>query len=377
MSVRRTTPPDHFASSDSSRPAARVNCRPARKRPRPAQSSHPRVTLWEHTSPPNGGRGADGRSRSVEAVIEVSHLTKQYGPKTAVDDVSFVVRPGSVTGFLGPNGAGKSTTMRMIMGLDRPTSGTATVNGQPYTSFRDPLRQVGALLEAKAVHSGRSAYNHLLSLAATHGIPKSRVHEVIDMTGLDSVAKKRVGGFSLGMGQRLGIAAALLGDPKTLILDEPVNGLDPDGVVWVRQLARRMAADGRTVFLSSHLMSEMAQTADRVVVLGRGKVLADAPIAEFVAGGGAAAGTDAAVSRVIVRTPDPNGLFTAIGPNAAVTQREDGSFLVVGPDAPTVGNIAAQAGVPLHELTPTGASLEEAYMALTRDDVEYRSEGTR
>lgn len=337
----------------------------------------PRVTLWEHTSPPNGGRGADGPSRSVEAVIEVSHLTKQYGPKTAVDDVSFVVRPGSVTGFLGPNGAGKSTTMRMIMGLDRPTSGTATVNGQPYTSFRDPLRQVGALLEAKAVHSGRSAYNHLLSLAATHGIPKSRVHEVIDMTGLDSVAKKRVGGFSLGMGQRLGIAAALLGDPKTLILDEPVNGLDPDGVVWVRQLARRMAADGRTVFLSSHLMSEMAQTADRVVVLGRGKVLADAPIAEFVAGGGAAAGTDAAVSRVIVRTPDPNGLFTAIGPNAAVTQREDGSFLVVGPDASTVGNIAAQAGVPLHELTPTGASLEEAYMALTRDDVEYRSEGTR
>jgi len=306
-------------------------------------------------------------------VIEVEHLTKQYGPKTAVDDVSFVVRPGSVTGFLGPNGAGKSTTMRMIMGLDRPTSGRATVNGRPYTSFRDPLRQVGALLEAKAVHSGRSAWNHLLSLAATHGIPKARVHEVIEMTGLESVARKRVGGFSLGMGQRLGIAAALLGDPKTLILDEPVNGLDPDGVVWVRQLARRMAADGRTVFLSSHLMSEMAQTADRVVVLGRGRVLADAPISEFVAAGGQQGG-----SRVVVRTPTPDLLFRAVGSAAsAITPREDGSFLVVGPDAPTIGRIAAQTGAELHELTPTGASLEEAYMSLTRDDVEYRSEGVR
>ena len=313
----------------------------------------------------------------MAGVIEVDHLTKRYGPKLAVDDVSFVVRPGSVTGFLGPNGAGKSTTMRMIMGLDRPSAGTATVNGKPYTAFRDPLRQVGALLEAKAVHSGRSAYNHLLSLAATHGVPKSRVHEVIDMTGLDSVARKRVGGFSLGMGQRLGIAAALLGDPKTLILDEPVNGLDPDGVLWVRQLARRMAADGRTVFLSSHLMSEMAQTADRVVVLGRGKVLADAPIAEFVAGGGSADGQGGG-SRVVVRTPSPDQLFAAIGQAAtAVTPREDGSFLVVGPDAPTVGTIAARAGVVLHELTPMGASLEEAYMALTRDDVEYRSEGVR
>ncbi|KQO60353.1 ABC transporter ATP-binding protein [Curtobacterium sp. Leaf261] len=316
-------------------------------------------------------------------MIEVQNLSKRYGPKLAVDDVSFVVRPGSVTGFLGPNGAGKSTTMRMIMGLDRPTSGRATVNGQPYQSFRDPLRQVGALLEAKAVHSGRSAYNHLLSLAATHGIPKSRVHEVIDMTGLDSVARKRVGGFSLGMGQRLGIAAALLGDPKTLILDEPVNGLDPDGVLWVRQLARRMAADGRTVFLSSHLMSEMAQTADRVVVLGRGRVLADAPIAEFVAGGDPAAGAAGGGNRVVVRTPSPDQLFAAIehaaadGATFSATPRDDGSFLVVGPDAPTVGAIAAHAGVVLHELTPTGASLEEAYMALTRDDVEYRSENGR
>ncbi|PZF64915.1 ABC transporter ATP-binding protein [Curtobacterium sp. MCPF17_047] len=309
-------------------------------------------------------------------MIEVQHLSKRYGPKLAVDDVSFVVHPGSVTGFLGPNGAGKSTTMRMIMGLDEPTSGTATVNGRPYQSYRDPLRQVGALLEAKAVHSGRSAYNHLLALAATHGIPKRRVHEVMDMTGIESVARKRVGGFSLGMGQRLGIAAALLGDPQTLILDEPVNGLDPDGVLWVRQLARRMAGEGRTVFLSSHLMSEMAQTADRVVVLGRGKVLADAPIAEFVAGAGDHAG-NVSLARVVVRTPMPDQLFTAIGRNATVTQREDGSFLVVGPDAPTVGDIAARAGVVLHELTPTGASLEEAYMALTRDDVEYRSEGAR
>ncbi|WP_022903360.1 ABC transporter ATP-binding protein [Curtobacterium sp. B8] len=306
-------------------------------------------------------------------MIEVEHLTKHYGQKIAVNDVSFVVRPGSVTGFLGPNGAGKSTTMRMIMGLDRPTAGRTIVNGAPYRSFSDPLRQVGALLEAKAVHSGRSAYNHLLALAATHGIPKARVHEVIDMTGLDAVAKKRVGGFSLGMGQRLGIAAALLGDPKTLILDEPVNGLDPDGVVWVRQLARRMAADGRTVFLSSHLMSEMAQTADRVVVLGRGRVLADAPIAEFVAGG-----ESGGANRVLVRTPAPDQLFGAIGSEAsAVTPREDGAFVVVGPDARRIGDVAAQVGAPVHELTPMGASLEEAYMALTRDDVEYRSEGAR
>ncbi|MGN7192208.1 MULTISPECIES: ABC transporter ATP-binding protein [unclassified Curtobacterium] len=306
-------------------------------------------------------------------MIEIEHLSKRYGSKLAVDDVSFVVRPGSVTGFLGPNGAGKSTTMRMIMGLDRPTSGRATVNGQPYTSFRDPLRQVGALLEAKAVHSGRSAYNHLLGLAATHGIPKARVHEVIELTGLESVAKKRVGGFSLGMGQRLGIAAALIGDPKTLILDEPVNGLDPDGVVWVRQLARRLAADGRTVFLSSHLMSEMAQTADRVVVLGRGRVLADAPIDEFVSGGSGGGG-----KRTLVRTPHPDQLFTALGSAASsITPREDGAFEVVGPDAQQIGTLAAQTGAVLHELTPMGASLEEAYMALTKDDVEYRAEATR
>jgi ABC-2 type transport system ATP-binding protein len=309
----------------------------------------------------------------VDHVIEIEHLSKRYGAKTAVDDISFVVRPGSVTGFLGPNGAGKSTTMRMIMGLDTPTSGRVRVNGQDYRSFRDPLRQVGALLEAKAVHSGRSAYNHLLSLAATHGIPKSRVHHVIELTGLESVAKKRVGGFSLGMGQRLGIAAALLGDPRTLILDEPVNGLDPDGVVWVRQLARHLASEGRTVFLSSHLMSEMAQTADRVVVLGRGKVLADAPIAEFVAGSGQGGG-----ARTLVRTPHPDQLFDAVGSAASsITPREDGAFVVVGPDAQQIGTIAARAGAVLHELTPMGASLEEAYMALTKDEVEYQAEVAR
>ena len=210
-------------------------------------------------------------------MIEAHHLTKRYGDTLAVHDVTFTVRPGQVTGFLGPNGAGKSTTMRMIVGLDHPTSGSVTVAGRPYAAHRDPLRRVGALLDAKAVHTGRSAYHHLLAHAATHGIGKGRVAEVIALTGLESVARKRVGGFSLGMGQRLGIAAALLGDPQVLVLDEPVNGLDPEGVAWVRSLVRHLAAEGRTVLLSSHLMSEMAQTADHVIVLGRGRVIADAP----------------------------------------------------------------------------------------------------
>ncbi|HET8896690.1 MAG TPA: ATP-binding cassette domain-containing protein, partial [Protaetiibacter sp.] len=217
-------------------------------------------------------------------MIEATRLTKRYGAKTAVDDATFSVRPGMVTGFLGPNGAGKSTTMRMIVGLDRPTSGTVTIDGRPYSALEAPLREVGVLLDAKAVHPGRSARGHLRALAATHSIPSSRVDEVIGLTGLDAVAGKRVKGFSLGMGQRLGIAAALLGDPATLILDEPVNGLDPEGVIWVRKLARHLASEGRTVFLSSHLMSEMAQTADHIIVLGRGRVIADAPVAEIVAG---------------------------------------------------------------------------------------------
>lgn len=303
-------------------------------------------------------------------MIEIEHLSKRYGAKVAVDDISFTVRPGIVTGFLGPNGAGKSTTMRLIMGLDRPTAGTAAVNGKPYAQHRDPLRQVGALLEAKAVHTGRSAYNHLLALAATHGIPKARVGEVIEMTGLETVANKRVGGFSLGMGQRLGIAAALLGDPQTLILDEPVNGLDPEGVLWVRNLTRRLAGQGRTVFLSSHLMSEMAQTADHVIVLGRGRVLANAPITEILTG--------ATTQRVTVRTPTPQQLVEAIaGPDVTVQPTDGGALVVTGIGAAQIGEAAAAAGIVLHELTPLTASLEEAYLELTQDEVEYHSEMSR
>jgi ABC-2 type transport system ATP-binding protein len=303
----------------------------------------------------------------VVRVIEIHNLSKRYGPKLAVDGISFTVRPGIVTGFLGPNGAGKSTTMRMIVGLDRPTAGTAIVNGKRYADHRDPLRQVGALLEAKAVHTGRSAFNHLLALAATHSIPTSRVHEVIEMTGLEKVAGKRVGGFSLGMGQRLGIAAALLGDPQTLILDEPVNGLDPDGVLWVRQLTRHLAAQGRTIFLSSHLMSEMALTADHVIILGRGRVLADAPIAELTGRIGS--------GLVTVRTPSPAELTEAIsGPDVTVTELADGALSVVGLNAQQVGEAAFRAGVALYELTPVKASLEQAYLELTQDEVEYRSE---
>ncbi|HWD61100.1 MAG TPA: ABC transporter ATP-binding protein [Humibacter sp.] len=303
-------------------------------------------------------------------MIEIEGLTKRYGPKLAVDDVSFTVRPGIVTGFLGPNGAGKSTTMRMIVGLDKPTAGTALVDGKPYAKHPAPLHEVGALLEAKAVHTGRTAFNHLRALAATHGIPKSRVHDVIAMTGLESVANKRVGSFSLGMGQRLGIAAALLGDPHTLILDEPVNGLDPEGVRWVREFCRYLASEGRTVFISSHLMSEMSQTADHLIVLGRGRVLADAPIADVIAG---------ATRRVVrVRTPQVQALTAALaGPDITVTSFDDGALEVSGVDAARIGDIAAASGLPLHELTPVDASLEEAYLELTQDEVEYHSEVTR
>ncbi|WP_026939893.1 ABC transporter ATP-binding protein [Humibacter albus] len=303
-------------------------------------------------------------------MIEIEGLTKRYGPKLAVDDVSFTVRPGIVTGFLGPNGAGKSTTMRMIMGLDKPNAGSALVAGKPYAAHRAPLHEVGALLEAKAVHTGRTAFNHLLALAATHGIPKSRVSEVIAMTGLESVAKKRVGGFSLGMGQRLGIAAALLGDPHTLILDEPVNGLDPEGVRWVREFCRYLAAEGRTVFISSHLMSEMAQTADHLIVLGRGRVLADAPIADVIAG--------ATRRTVRVRSPRAPELAAALaGPDVTVTSFDDGALEVAGLQAAQIGDAAALAGIALHELTPVDASLEEAYLELTQDEVEYHSEVAR
>jgi ABC-2 type transport system ATP-binding protein len=299
-------------------------------------------------------------------MIEARSLTKTYGPTTAVDHIDFTVRPGLVTGFLGPNGAGKSTTMRMIVGLDRPTSGSVTIDGSPYSKLRAPLRQVGALLDAKAVHTGRTARNHLLAMAATHGIPRARVDEVISLTGLESVAKRRIGGFSLGMGQRLGIAAALLGDPQTLILDEPVNGLDPDGVIWVRQLARHLASEGRTVFLSSHLMSEMAETADHIIVLGRGRVIADAPVAEIIARTGGRS--------VRVRTPHAAvfvGILTAAG--ATLTPGDPDELLVSGIPAPRIGELAAQNGVVLHELAPVAGTLEQAYLELTQGEVQYAS----
>ncbi|MEJ1089257.1 ABC transporter ATP-binding protein [Microbacterium sp. Mu-80] len=299
-------------------------------------------------------------------MITAEGLSKRYGDKLAVDNASFTVRPGLVTGFLGPNGAGKSTTMRMIVDLDRPTTGTVTVNGQPYSKLTSPLSEVGVLLDAKAVHTGRSARNHLKAMAATHGIPSSRVDEVIDIAGIGSVARKRAGGFSLGMGQRLGIAAALLGDPHTLILDEPVNGLDPEGVRWVRQFVRHAASEGRTVLLSSHLMSEMQQTADHLIVLGRGKVLADAPLPEIVR-----AWTTA---RVLVRSPRASELADAVaGRDVEIVSTDEFTLDVTGLPASRIGDIAAERGIAVHELTPTSGSLEDAYLALTGDAVEYRT----
>jgi ABC-2 type transport system ATP-binding protein len=299
-------------------------------------------------------------------MITAEGLTKRFGDKTAVDGVSFSVQPGTVTGFLGPNGAGKSTTMRMIVGLDRPTSGTATVGGREYRKLRAPLTEVGVLLDAKAVHTGRTARNHLRAMAATHGIPASRVDEVIDLAGIGAVARKRAGKFSLGMGQRLGIASALLGDPHTLILDEPVNGLDPEGVRWVRQFVRHAASEGRTVLLSSHLMSEMAQTADHVIVMGRGKVLADAPLPELVRAW--------TTNTVRVRTPRAADLAAAVGgPSVEVVSSAPDLLDIVGLPASRIGDLAAERGIPLHELTPTTGSLEDAYLALTGDSVEYRT----
>lgn len=299
-------------------------------------------------------------------MITAEGLTKRFGDKTAVQDVSFTVRPGTVTGFLGPNGAGKSTTMRMIVGLDRPTTGRATVGGVEYRRLHAPLSEVGVLLDAKAVHTGRSARGHLRAMAATHGIPASRVDEVIDLAGITSVAGKRAGKFSLGMGQRLGIAAALLGDPHTLILDEPVNGLDPEGVRWVRQFVRHAASEGRTVLLSSHLMSEMAQTADHVIVMGRGKVLADAPLADLV--------RSWTTTTVRVRTPRAGALAEAVaGPGVEIISASPDVLDVVGLAASRIGDVAAEHGIALHELTPTTGSLEDAYLALTGESVEYRA----
>ena len=299
-------------------------------------------------------------------MINARGLVKNYGDKVAVDDLSFDVNPGIVTGFLGPNGAGKSTTMRMIIGLDAPDRGTVTVNGRPYAEHRAPLHEVGALLEAKAVHNGRSARNHLLVLAATCGISDRRVDELIELVGLTHVASKRVGGFSLGMGQRLGIAAALLGDPATLILDEPVNGLDPEGVLWIRHLLRSLAREGRTIFVSSHLMSEMALTADHLIVIGRGRLIADVSVADFT--------KHASSDLVYIRTPEAERLRNLlVGPTVHVTAVSPGRLEVIGLTSDEIGDLAAANMIPLHELIPHQASLEDAFMSLTHDAVEYQT----
>jgi ABC-2 type transport system ATP-binding protein len=301
-------------------------------------------------------------------MIEATNLTKTYGEKRAVSDISFAVRPGIVTGFLGPNGSGKSTTMRLILGLDAPTSGDVRVNGKHYRDHTAPLHEVGALLEARSVHTGRSAYNHLLALAQTHGIGRHRVNEMIDLVGLHDVARKRVGQYSLGMGQRLGIATALLGDPATVMLDEPVNGLDPEGVHWIRNLLKQLAAEGRTVFVSSHLMSEMAVTADHLIVIGRGQLIADMSVEEFV--------QKASGKRVRVRTPQAARLRELVlGPHVSVTSTESGVIEVEGLTSEQVGDIAAAHAIALHELTPIQASLEDAFIELTHDDVEFKSVG--
>jgi ABC-2 type transport system ATP-binding protein len=300
----------------------------------------------------------------VCGVIEAQALTKRYGSKTAVDDLSFEVRPGFVTGFLGPNGSGKSTTMRLLLGLDRPTAGRSLINGKSYLDFAAPLHEVGALLEARAVHTGRSARNHLLAMAATNRISRKRVDEMIGLVGLEDVARKRVGGFSLGMGQRLGIASALLGDPGVLLLDEPVNGLDPEGILWIRNLLKALAAEGRTVFVSSHLMSEMAVTASEVIVVGRGKLIASGSVAEVIRGAGTGV--------VMVRTTEADRLRSLLVSASANVQRLSPDLLQVsGMDSAAIGLVAAREAIPLIELTPQQATLEEAFMEITRDAVEF------
>ncbi|WP_448318177.1 ABC transporter ATP-binding protein [Streptomyces sp. CO7] len=304
-------------------------------------------------------------------MIEAVGLTKRYGDKTAVDDLSFQVRPGMVTGFLGPNGSGKSTTMRMILGLDTPTAGHVTVNGSPYRRLPNAPRHVGALLDAKAVHGGRDAYRHLLSIAQLSGIPAHRVDDVLELVGLSEVAGRRTKGFSLGMGQRLGIAAALLGDPQVLLFDEPVNGLDPEGILWVRNLMKSLAAEGRTVFVSSHLMSEMALTADHLVVIARGRLLADMSVRDFIAA------NSAGFARVRVPDTGPQQRETLTAAltkaGAQVLPEQDGALRVTGLPLPRISDVAHGADVRLWELSPHHASLEEAYMRLTQSMVDYRS----
>jgi ABC-2 type transport system ATP-binding protein len=298
-------------------------------------------------------------------MLEVHELTKRYGDVTAVDHISFTVRPGIVTGFLGPNGAGKSTTMRMILGLDRPTSGTATVNGRSYLTSQAPIAELGALLDAKSVDKGRSARNHLLALGATVGIGAARVDELLELVGLSDVARKPAGSFSLGMGQRLGIASALLADPAVVMLDEPVNGLDPDGILWIRTLLKELATQGRTVFVSSHLMSEMEVTAEHLVVIGRGRIIADMSMADFIG--------RASSNRVRVVSPDAAQLRGQLGAaGVTITSTDPQELLVDGLSAAEIGDLAARHGIRLHELTRLEASLEEAFMELTRDSVEFR-----
>jgi ABC-2 type transport system ATP-binding protein len=303
-------------------------------------------------------------------MIEINGLTKRYGDKTAVDRLSFVVEPGVVTGFLGPNGAGKSTTMRMIAGLDRPTCGTVRVNGKHYPEAAAPMSELGILLDARSVHPGLSARNNLLALARTAGIGRRRVDEVIELAGLAEVAGTRAGGFSLGMGQRLGVAAALLGQPQTVVLDEPVNGLDPDGVLWIRLLLKSLAAEGRTVLVSSHLMTEMAQTATRLVVLGRGRLIAETSVEDFTA--------HATAAGVLVRTPETVRLGQVLAA-PGVTVTDDGTDLlrVSGATAEQIGTAAWRAQLPVYELTPAHASLEEAFMQVTKDSIEYHAGATR
>jgi ABC-2 type transport system ATP-binding protein len=301
-------------------------------------------------------------------MIEVRGLTKRYGDVLAVDRLSFEVRPGHVTGFLGPNGSGKSTTMRMMMGLTAPDAGEATINGRPFGSLPWPLREVGALLDARAFHPSRSAFDHLKALAQTNRIPVSRVDEVLDVVGLHSVARRRAGEFSLGMSQRLGIASALLGDPGVLLFDEPVNGLDPEGILWVRNLLQTLAAEGRTVLVSSHLLSEMAVTAEHLVVIGRGRLIADTSVGEFVGKGCRGA--------VRVRTPCADTLLPLLAEaGGAVSRTPDGALVVGGMAAATIGDLAASQGIALHELAPELGSLEQAFMELTRDAVEFHGEG--
>ena len=302
-------------------------------------------------------------------MITAQNLTKTYGPKTAVDDLSFTVRPGIVTGFLGPNGAGKSTTMRMIVGLDRPTSGTVEVGGKAYVDHVAPMHAIGALLEAKAVHTGRSAYDHLLALGATTGIGRRRVDELVDLVGLREVAGKRAGGFSLGMGQRLGIASALLGDPDVVMLDEPVNGLDLDGIRWMRDLLRSLAAEGRTVFVSSHMMSEMALTATHLIVVGRGRLLADISVADMLA--------SVESTEVRVVSPQAGELADLLsGEGVSTTSQERGVLTVAGRSSADIAQVALDHRLLLHELTPQRASLEQAFMAMTGEDIEFRSHPT-